>query len=221
MAKKNGSAQKRPSRYHHGDLRAALLQLSFEEIERSGFESISLAALAKALHVSQAAPYRHFADREALLVAVATTGFQRFGEALLAALVGQPARRHLGCLARAYVDFALASPQLYRLMFGSRLLAAAAATDALKLAADASFASLLAVFEAEMATPRAQREALGAWSSLHGLVLLWQEGLLSSENAPIDLAELVDDAVRRHEPPHLGGRPAEAPKRRRPSGSRG
>ena len=63
------------STYHHGDLRAALLKVATAEIERVGYESLSLRELAEKLGVSRAAPYRHFADRRALLAAVAAEGF--------------------------------------------------------------------------------------------------------------------------------------------------
>ena len=66
---------KSDSSYHHGDLRAALVKAAAAEIERSGYENLSLRELAESLGVSRAAPYRHFADRRALLAAVAADGF--------------------------------------------------------------------------------------------------------------------------------------------------
>src|SRR5262245_24899834 len=58
--------------YHHGDLRQALLDAAYAQVDAEGADSLSLAGLAKSLGVSQPAPYRHFADRGALLAAVAT-----------------------------------------------------------------------------------------------------------------------------------------------------
>src|SRR4029079_6864182 len=71
-------ARKPSGQYHHGDLHQALIAAALSEIEASGADSISLAALAKSLAVSQAAPYRHFADRDALLQAIAEEGFHLF-----------------------------------------------------------------------------------------------------------------------------------------------
>ena len=71
----NIEPMKANSTYHHGDLRAALLKVAAAEIERVGYESLSLRELAEKLGVSRAAPYRHFADRRALLAAVAAEGF--------------------------------------------------------------------------------------------------------------------------------------------------
>jgi AcrR family transcriptional regulator len=65
------------SSYHHGDLRAALIAAAGVEIERIGYENLSLRELAASLGVSRAAPYRHFADRRALLAAIAAEGFER------------------------------------------------------------------------------------------------------------------------------------------------
>src|SRR5258708_8818227 len=63
------------SSYHHGDLRAALIRAAAAEIERGGYENLSLRELAGTLGVSRAAPYRHFADRRALLAVLAARGF--------------------------------------------------------------------------------------------------------------------------------------------------
>jgi AcrR family transcriptional regulator len=68
---------KNDSSYHHGDLRGALVKAAVTEIERGGYENLSLRELAESLGVSRAAPYRHFADRRALLAAVAADGFDR------------------------------------------------------------------------------------------------------------------------------------------------
>src|SRR5258708_39893810 len=68
--------------YHHGDLRDALVQAALREAEQGGPEAISIKALAKRLGVSQPAPYRHFADREALLAAVTGEGFRQFSATL-------------------------------------------------------------------------------------------------------------------------------------------
>ena len=97
------------STYHHGELRPALLRAAAKILEREGREAISLRDLARRAGVSHAAPYRHFADRQALLAALAEDGF-----ALLAAdLQGKAWREQ----AVAYLRFALANPERFRLMF--------------------------------------------------------------------------------------------------------
>jgi AcrR family transcriptional regulator len=97
------------STYHHGDLRAALLGAASRVLEKEGPDAISLRDLARRADVSHNAPYRHFPDRRALLDALAEEGF-----ALLARdLQGKPWREQ----AVAYVRFALANPERFRLMF--------------------------------------------------------------------------------------------------------
>lgn len=96
--------------YHHGDLKAALLQVAGKELEKHGVASLSLRELARRAGVSHNAPYRHFPDRDALLSALAAEGFELLGDALQS----RP-RREMG---EAYVEFALAHPQRFRLMFG-------------------------------------------------------------------------------------------------------
>ncbi len=121
----NINLMSRDSTYHHGDLRAALLKAAAAEIERSGYENLSLRELAASLGVSRAAPYRHFADRRALLSALAADGFRQLTAGHRAA-AGRTARARLQAAGRAYLAFASARPQLYRLMFVSDLFSAAA-----------------------------------------------------------------------------------------------
>src|ERR1700733_3165199 len=109
--------------YHHGDLRAALLKAAAAEIERSGYENLSLRELAESLGVSRAAPYRHFEDRRALLAALAADGFDRLTAIYRNAIAnGTTPQGRLAAAGRAYLAFAAERPQLFRLMFVSDLL---------------------------------------------------------------------------------------------------
>src|SRR6266850_4711197 len=98
------------SAYHHGDLRAALLQTAGKVLEKEGLGELSLRELARRAGVSHNAPYRHFPDRDSLLAALAAEGF-----ALL-----ENEMRGLGARAmgEVYIRFALQHPQRFRLMFG-------------------------------------------------------------------------------------------------------
>src|SRR6201991_1529342 len=87
--------------YHHGDLRDALVQAALREAEQGGPEAISIKALASALGVSQPAPYRHFADREALLTAVTAEAFRQFNATLREAVAKPSKRTKLSRLAQA------------------------------------------------------------------------------------------------------------------------
>src|SRR3954454_10694189 len=106
-------ARKPENTYHHGDLRGALIEAALREAEQGGPEAISISALAKQLGVSQPAPYRHFADREALLAAVTAKAFRQFS-AMLRQSVGKPSKRSkLSRIARATLDFGLRRNGIY------------------------------------------------------------------------------------------------------------
>src|SRR5262245_57949686 len=101
--------------YHHGNLKAELLAAASALLDEGGAGAVSLRAAARRAGVSATAPYRHFADKEVLLAAVAAEGFRAFGAALTAA-ASNPTP--LAAMGLAYVRFALAHRGLFRLMFG-------------------------------------------------------------------------------------------------------
>jgi AcrR family transcriptional regulator len=177
------SARKPQSTYHHGDLRQALVQAALREAEQGGPEAISLKALAKDLGVSQPAPYRHFADRDALLQAVTAEAFRQFN-AILREAIAKPSRRSkLSRFAQAALDFGLRRHGIYRLMFASRTMACAADDGELHLAAMETFGLLR------------ERHALQIWAALHGVVMLAEQGLLTGKTAHVTREELVEDFV--------------------------
>jgi AcrR family transcriptional regulator len=106
--------------YHHGNLRAELLASAIEQLRVVGVEELSLRALARAIGVSQTAPYRHFADKSELLAAMATCGYRDLLDALRQAgtATGDCPQEQLFAFAHAYVDYAARNPQLFKLMFG-------------------------------------------------------------------------------------------------------
>lgn len=140
------------SRYHHGDLRTALLVRAEETLRESGVEGLSLRELARAVGVSHGAPRRHFDDRAALLEALAVDGWQRLGDALAVAARadGRPFTAVLNDVAVTYVRFATDNPALLDLMSASRHVADA--SDALRTARDASFVPVTALVERGQST---------------------------------------------------------------------
>jgi len=149
--------------YHHGELRQAVLRTAGEVLEKEGLESLSVRELARRAGVSHNAPYRHFPDHDRLLVALVEEGF----EMLIDALARRP-RREMG---EAYVDFALAHPQRFRLMFGGRVKLAnpdRRTYERLKQ----SFADL---------GENAQFAAAAAWGLVHGLSHLLLDGHFATE----------------------------------------
>src|SRR3569623_2491499 len=181
--------------YHHGDLRDALLKAALREAEQGGAEAISIKALAKELGVSQPAPYRHFADREALLAAVTAEAFRQFS-AMLREAMGKPSKQSkLSRLAQATLDFGLRRNGVYRLMFASRTVSCAEKGSELHEATRETFALVVEALEAPAVGYLRERQALKIWAALHGVVMLAEQGLLTGEAAHAAREERVEGFV--------------------------
>jgi AcrR family transcriptional regulator len=182
--------------YHHGDLRGALVQAALAEAEQGGPEAISIKALAKKLGVSQPAPYRHFADREALLAAVTAEAFRQFSAVLREAIRKPSKRSKLSRFAQATLSFGLRRNGIYRLMFASRTMACATKDSELHAAAMETLALLLEALEAPAVGLLRERYALQIWAAVHGVVMLAEQGLLTGKIANVSREELVEDMVQ-------------------------
>ncbi|MBI4123905.1 MAG: TetR/AcrR family transcriptional regulator, partial [Betaproteobacteria bacterium] len=154
------------STYHHGDLRTALLLAGGELIEEQGVAGLKLREAARRAGVSHNAPYRHFPHRDALLAALAAEGFRMLGEELDG--------RSGGDMGEAYVRFALAHPNRFRLMFGGQLELRKHA--GLREAAGRTYEALLAVFRDRRVVANPERAAAAAWSLVPGLAQLELDG---------------------------------------------
>jgi AcrR family transcriptional regulator len=152
--------------YHHGDLRTATLLAAGKLLEEQGPAGVVLREVARRAGVSHNAPYRHFADREALLANLAAEGFAWLGAELSACPPSD--------MGEAYVRFALAHPQRFRLMFGG--LVPLSREPALATASRKAYESLLQAFQgrSDIADPGAA--AAAAWSLVHGLAHLLLDG---------------------------------------------
>ena len=168
-------------KYHHGDLRAALLGEGLRLVEEAGADALSLREVARATGVSATAVYRHFPDKRSLMTALAQEGVRRLGEAQAAVAVGNGAAA-FSAIGRAYVRFALANPGLFRLTFtypeidvgdpGSDMAASLLHDHALQMAhGDKRLARVI---------------ALRAWALVHGVALLILDGRVPHDEALID-----------------------------------
>jgi AcrR family transcriptional regulator len=109
-------------RYHHGDLRAALVDAAIALIAERGVRGFSLAEASRRVGVSAAAPYRHFADRDELLAAVAGRGLDLFATmAMTEAGDAADPRQRLAAMTRAYVRFAAERRPLFAALYGAGL----------------------------------------------------------------------------------------------------
>ena len=116
-------------RYHHGDLRAALLEVGLRLLAERDVEGVSLREMARGVGVSATSVYRHFPDKAALMRALALEGLDRLAVAQRDAASGKE-----GAAGRAYVRFALANPALFRLIFtSSAQLQATGEVEALRM----------------------------------------------------------------------------------------
>nr|WP_316638776.1 TetR/AcrR family transcriptional regulator [uncultured Roseateles sp.] len=198
--------------YHHGDLPRALVAAAAQLIEAGEQGArLTLRAAAQAAGVSVAAPYRHFADREALLAATLAEGFGELAKRTEAARSTAPEpMQALLATGLAYVRFAADRPRIYRLMFGPEcdkahypeLMTAGHAALAVlhRAVADCQAAGLIAGSDP-------QPVALAGWAITHGLASLHVDGLLTSAGAPEQLdatarglLALLIDGVRSREP---------------------
>jgi AcrR family transcriptional regulator len=191
---------RRPRRpYHHGNLRRALLDEALATIRAQGVNGLTLREIGARLGVSRTALYRHFADKRALLTAVATEGFRMLRRQLVAAWEeggrGDAAFLAMGV---AYVRFAVANPSHYRVMFGGVVdpqardpELAAEAAGAFQALVDA-LATLQhdAVFQPDDTVLMARY----VWALVHGLAILGIDGQLRE---PGGLDELMRYAFER------------------------
>lgn len=172
--------------YHHGDLRAALIQAGLKLLEERKADDIGLREVARAVGVSATAVYRHFPDKAALLRALATEGLARLAEVQrLASAKAGGGKAGFDATGRAYVRFALDNPALFRLIFSSAppsdpfAASLEEVPDAFRLLRENSAALLPAGRPPEAA----RSAALHAWATVHGLAVLLLDGQVKGDDS--------------------------------------
>jgi AcrR family transcriptional regulator len=170
-----------PRPYHHGDLWQALVQAGLAILHEDGMHALTLREVARRAGVSHTAPYRHFADKEALLAAIAEDGFLRISNGLRAAVAeydGDP----IGLFrlaVRLYVHFVLENPDHVRVMFSGLVKDYERYPDLCRIA-DQSFDDLVALTlllqrDGLLAEDDPFLQGFAAWSMVHGLAMLLME----------------------------------------------
>ena len=185
-------------RYHHGDLRRALLDEALRTIQHDGVEVLTLRTIGRALGVSRTALYRHFADKRALLSVVATDGFRMLKERLLEAW-SPGSVRGFNAMGVAYIRFAIANPSHYRVMFGG-FVDNAARDEELTREATAAFQALVDSLVALQKEGSVRKDdplqlARFIWATVHGISMLIIDGQLGLQQPQID--DLIQFAVER------------------------
>jgi AcrR family transcriptional regulator len=189
------------SRAPTSGLHDTLVQAAAALIAKKGPQGFSLREVARRARVSEAAPYWHFADREALLAAVAERGFVEMAKGMLEvrANVAAP-RQRLRALGLGYVRFALAHPSYLRVMFGSEV-PDKTTYPSLKEAADRTFALLVQTITDGQAAGQVRggdpvELAVAAWSIVHGLAALLVDGKLKDHvRSPAEAERLAGRVI--------------------------
>lgn len=173
------------STYHHGNLRSALLASALEDLEENGVEALSLRKIARKAGVSHAAPAHHFGDARGLVTALTAEGFRLFASAL--ATSREKANRGqvniLTAVGVGYVEFALAHPALFSLMFSSmKPDFDDADLDAASMLAFQAFLEDVGSDPSHTGTEATgvNPAAMKAWSTVHGLAVLLLSGRMRS-----------------------------------------
>jgi AcrR family transcriptional regulator len=206
-------------RYHHGDLRQALLDATLTLIEEHGPQGFTLRAAARKARVTPGATYHHFKDKEDMVAAVAQEGFDLLWK-LMHAAAQKPvasARERARNVGVAYVLFAVEHPTRFRVMLGygvtTRTASASTAIEAMN-----TYRFVRQLLVSDLTQDSAERvseaEVLGWWSVVHGLAFLAIDGYLGKVTRSARLTEEVVrnviDALDRRPPPGSGVRRRDA-----------
>jgi AcrR family transcriptional regulator len=177
--------RQKPGPYHHGDLRNALVQAGLELLAEGGAQELDLRKVARRAGVSHAAPYRHFADKQALIAAINEQGFHLLADQIRSTLrevSDEPVEQLLG-VALAYVRFAQENPWLIREMF-SGITIKRETFQSLHMASKSVYRLYAEVIRNGQERGKlvdGDPTALAAvlWSVLHGLAMLIIENQMS------------------------------------------
>jgi AcrR family transcriptional regulator len=182
-------------RYHHGNLREALLAAALDVVRENGVSALSLREVARRAGVSHAAPAHHFGDKSGLLTALAVEGFMRFGVAQRegAARGGDDPNKAFAWLGWAYVMFAAQNREYFEIMFRPDLLRMddetfRSASQETYVLLDSGVRTMLGANATE---DEIMRFSTTAWAHVHGLAKLWLDGNLTHFAGVDDLDALV------------------------------
>ncbi|MEV4342181.1 TetR/AcrR family transcriptional regulator [Streptomyces sp. NPDC049590] len=181
--------------FHHGNLRAVLLEQAEAVLRERGIDALSLRELAREAGVSHGAPRSHFADRNALLDALAERGFVRLADEIhkAASQVKDDHTRTLHAAASAYVTFAVREPALLDLMFATKT---DEPSEAVQSAAERLFATMTDLMKAGVETGAYDAHDVGRLTLLLSATVQGISALVTSRRITMPQSEaLIDDAI--------------------------
>jgi AcrR family transcriptional regulator len=165
-------------KYHHGDLRTALLDAAMTVISEIGPQGLTIREVARRAGVSHAAPYRHFKDKDELILSAVEQGFELMQHTMNAekeAAADDPVSQ-FAASGLAYVNFALEHPAYYRVMFSGDLLSSTGHVSLQHTSREALQAMVSDIAQCQqLGIVRAGdpvTQALSIWSTIHGFVSL-------------------------------------------------
>jgi AcrR family transcriptional regulator len=192
--------RKRPSRYHHGDLRRALVEEALRTIQSEGVSGLTLRGVGHTLGVSRTALYRHFSDKAALLSEVAREGFSTLRlETIDAWERGGRGWAGFEAMGAAYVRFAVGNPPHYRVMFGGFVVGSS--NPAMVREGAGAFQALVDAIvwlqkEGLMRRDDPLQLARSIWALVHGVAMLLIDGLLGAQADPDAFARFAIARIR-------------------------
>jgi AcrR family transcriptional regulator len=185
--------------YHHGNLRNVLLGRAEATLQEEGIDALSLRELARSAGVSHGAPRRHFADRQALLDALAERGYERLGAELCAALdAATPSLdARIAALARAYAGFVTSSGELLALMFaGKHADPDGSVNRASETAIDPWHKVFVEAGPDEGIIGDARALGMAVFSAVHGLAVLVNANIAPIDGLDAAIADMVGRILR-------------------------
>jgi len=205
--------KKNDKKYHHGDLKAALIEAGLAELEEKGLEGVSLRGIAARVGVSHTAPKNHFNSLRGLLTAIATRGFEMHAAEMRRGVEDQPpGQARLHAASNGYVRFAVDNPELFKLMFSRSMKDGE--DPALQQAGWASYDVLRGIahgldWDKADAPGGPWRTEWMLWSMVHGYATLLVEGEIrrNDDGTPIlNMDEIMPGFAYR--PESMEDRPA-------------
>jgi AcrR family transcriptional regulator len=162
--------------YHHGDLRSALVALALERVRKGGAESFSLREAARDAGVTSGAAYKHFADKDELLAAVAAEALALLAQRSEKATAGLKGKKRLHASAMSYIDFAASEPRLFRLAFSRFGSDGATEMNGLP-GAFTQLRTAVSELQDDPAKPVDSDALALAWAVAHGIASLISDGM--------------------------------------------
>ncbi|WP_237072814.1 TetR/AcrR family transcriptional regulator [Pseudaestuariivita rosea] len=187
--------------YHHGDLRAQLVEATRQLVEEKGPDHFSVSEACRVAGVSTAAPYRHFKDKEEMLLAVIRDGKERMFAGMVAGAEAQPegSINRIFALGRGYIDFALSESGIFRLMFGlpkdsenHQIMMDEGPVHYVRVEQEVALYLGRADIDDDV-----RKRAFMLWTFVHGLSFLLIDGKVSVSDASLDIDDLLMDIGRR------------------------